>query len=80
MECSQQDILERIEGKVDKLHNITIEVSNGRTKHITYKRDEFFQMLYDRKDTLKNNARSIAKDVVLFGTVITLLLQSLGVI
>lgn len=41
-----QTELKSMNSKIDKLQ--TIEIRNGGGRHIAFKRDEFFQMLYDR--------------------------------
>ena len=47
--------LNEMNGKIDKLQ--IIEIRNGGGRHITFRRDEFFQMLYDRpKEAFSNVA------------------------
>lgn len=47
--------LTEMDGKIDKLQ--VIEIRNGGGRHITFRRDEFFQMLYDRpKEAFSNVA------------------------
>jgi len=66
--CEHQEQLDRIERKVDDLQNINIK--NGGGRHVMFKRDEFFQMLYDRpKETFNNVAdfSTKAKNIIDFG-------------
>ena len=65
--------LDRIEQDVSCLNKIEITMRNGKEKHITYRRNEFFQMLYDRKNVWKDHVRCTAKDFLLFGGVAILI-------
>lgn len=67
----------KIKDSIHDLCNIEIVITNGTDKHITYKRNEFFQMLYDRKNVWKEKARLNAKDVMLFGGVGLLILKDI---
>ena len=62
----------KMDQKVDLFNHIVI--SNGNKRKITYERNEFFQMLYDRKDIWKP-IQSMIERVLLIGALITLILK-----
>ena len=66
-----------IEKDINCLNRIEITMKNGKEKHITYRRNEFFQMLYDKKDVFKEKIRITAKDILLFGGVAFLIADRL---
>ena len=66
-----------IETAIGELNNIEITVKNGTEKHVIYRRNEFFQMLHDRKNVWKEKVRITAKDIILFLGVITLIVDRL---
>lgn len=70
-----QTELKSMNGKIDKLQ--TIEIRNGGGRHIQYKRDEFFQMLYDKNKNLWNNMASFSDKALKVGKFITFALLSL---
>lgn len=52
--CSETETLRRIEQDIASLLKVTIV--NGNNDHITYSRDEFLQMLYNRpKETVRRS-------------------------
>ena len=57
-----KESVKSINEKLDGLSMVEIEITNGKTKHVTYHRNEFFQMLYDRKFDWKDNVRTKIKD------------------
>jgi len=71
------DRLDNIDTNIQCLNKIDITVKNGEEKHITYRSNEFFQMLFDRKNVWKNKARLGAKDIILFGGVFLLVLKDI---
>jgi hypothetical protein len=48
---SMNDKIDSLGSKVDLMNEICIK--NGGGRHISYKRNEFFQMLYDRHSLIK---------------------------
>ena len=82
-----RDVKEEVHGlklSVDDIKNTVIElcsieiiVKNGEEKHIKYRRNEFFQMLFDRKNVWKEKVRITAKDIILFIGVITLIVDNI---
>ena len=69
--------LNSIDEHLIDLNKIEITVKNGNDKHITYRRKEFFQMLFDRKNVWKEKARLTAKDILLFGGVLVLIINNI---
>lgn len=65
-----------MDGKIDKFAHITIR--NGNDREIRYKRDDFFQMLYDRKDIWKPIQRVLER-ILLVLTVSALILKFFNV-
>lgn len=50
--CSERETLRKIQEDISSLLKVTI--INGNNDHITYSRDEFLQMLYNRpRDTAR---------------------------
>jgi len=87
MEVTQKDIeklncrLDKIDENIANLKTIDIVIKNGHDKHIKYRRSEFFQMLYDRKNVWKDRARLTAKDSILFiGLGLLILKDVLGIL
>ena len=71
----------KIRSSIESLNKIEITVKNGAEKHITYKRNEFFQMLFDRKNVWRDKARVTAKDIALFlGVGILIVDRILGIL
>jgi len=66
-----------IKDSIVDLCTIEIVVTNGTDKHIRYHRNEFFQMLYDRKNVWKEKVRLGAKDIMLFIGVLLLILNDI---
>ena len=69
--------LDTIDIHLENLNKIEIIIKNGEEKHITYRRNEFFQMLNDRKNVWKDKARLGLKDILLFGGVTLLILKDI---
>ena len=67
--------VDSINESIQQLHNIEIKVCNGKEKIITYRRSQFFQMLYDRGNVWKEKARIGARDILLFGGVMFLIVD-----
>ena len=70
---STDEMFNQILDKVDQLK--VIEITNGGGRHVVFKRDEFFQMLYDRKNVWKNIIKPTFTDIILVGAVVSLLLD-----
>jgi len=66
-----------IDEKLKVFQQIEIKVTNGKEKIVTYRRNEFFQMLYDRGTVWKEKARITARDVMLFGGVFFLIIDKI---
>ena len=64
-----------VNSKVDNLQYINIK--NGGGRHITFVRDEFFQMLYDRNKNLWGNMATFSEKALKVGKFITFALLSL---
>lgn len=62
-----------IDNKLDMLNEVTIK--NGGGRHVTYKRSEFFQMLYDRHSLAK-----LSKGFYDYAVIILVALQIVEVI
>ena len=69
--------LNNIDLNLENLNKIEIIIKNGEEKHVTYRRNEFFQMLHDRKNVWKEKVRITAKDIILFIGVITLIVDNI---
>jgi len=69
--------LDIIDTHLISLNKIEITIKNGVEKHITYRRNEFFQMLNDRRNVWREKARLGLKDVLLFGGVGLLILKDI---
>lgn len=63
-------LLEEIQSKIKDLD--TVIIKNGGGRHISYKRDEFFQMLYDRALPSKI-AESFSKFLIPFLTLLQII-------
>lgn len=55
--CSERETLKRIEEDLKQL--LSVRILNGNNTHVTYSRDEFLQMLYDRPRELVKKQFSI---------------------
>ena len=83
MKTTKQEIqeihcrLNVIDAHLVNLKKIEIIIKNGKEKHIIYRRNEFFQMLFDRKNVWKDKARLGLKDILLFGGVGLLILKDI---
>ena len=74
LEAIRTDIAE-VNSKVENLQFINIK--NGGGRHVTFMRDEFFQMLYDRNKHLWSNMASFSEKALKVGKFITFALLSL---
>ena len=68
-----EEMFDAILESVDELK--TIEIRNGGGRHVKFKRDEFFQMLYDRKNVWKNVIKPTFTDILLVGAVLSLIVD-----
>lgn len=77
--CSEKETLRRIEQDISSLLKVTI--TNGNNDHVTYSRDEFLQMLYNRpKDAVRKNFSIVDKATKLVTLVNLIILTYLAVI
>ena len=74
LEAIRTDIAE-VNSKVDNLQFINI--TNGGGRHVTFNRDEFFQMLYDRNKHLWGSMATFSDKALKIGKLIAFTLLSL---
>ena len=67
-----------IDNKIGKMSIITIK-ANGQKVEKMYKREQFFQMLYDRK-LIWQSTKYAVKDIILILTLVTMLLKLFNII
>jgi hypothetical protein len=60
--------LDLIDKKLDMLNEVTIR--NGGGRHVTYKRPEFFQMIYDKHSIVK-----ISESLYKYALVVVVIMQ-----
>jgi len=70
--CSERDTLKKIEQDIASLLKVTIV--NGNNDHITYTRDEFFQMLYNRPKDAARRSFSLVDGVTKLVTLVNLII------
>jgi len=64
----QMNQFQSVQGKLDMLNEITIK--NGGGRHVTYKREEFFQMMHDQHSFAK-----ISSNFYKYGVIVLVILQ-----
>jgi len=70
--CSERETLRRIQQDIASLLKVTI--INGNNDHITYTRDEFFQMLYNRPKDAARRSFSLVDGVTKLVTLVNLII------
>ena len=70
-----KEMFEAILDGVEELK--TIEIKNGGGRPVMYHRNDFFQMLYDRKNIWRNIIEPTFAGIILVGAVISLLLDKI---
>lgn len=70
--CSEKETLRKIEADLSSLLKVTIV--NGNNDHITYSRDEFLQMLYNRPKEAGRKTFSFVDNVTKLITLVNLVI------
>lgn len=70
--CSERETLRKIQEDISSLLRVTIV--NGNNDHVTYSRDEFFQMLYNRPKDAARKGFSLVEGVTKLVTLVNLVI------